>query len=74
MPIITTSTCEPARRRDELVGSQDQFRKNLGHPVKSFVSLTGPPYDVDATTDALVREAGFEFVFSNFCIQRIWAT
>ena len=60
-----------SKRRDEIVGSQDQFRKHLGHPVKSFVSLTGPPHGEDDTTDALVREAGFEFVFSNFRIQRI---
>ncbi len=65
------SKFEPAMRREEIVGSQDEFRKHLGHPVKSFVSLTGPPYGEDETTDALVREAGFEFVFSNFRIQRI---
>jgi peptidoglycan/xylan/chitin deacetylase (PgdA/CDA1 family) len=58
-------------RREEIVGSQDQFRQHLGHPVKSFVSLYGPPYGEDDTTDALVREAGFEFVLSNFRIQRI---
>ena len=65
------STFDPARRREEIVGSQEQFRKHLGHRVNSFVSLTGPPHGEDATTDALVREAGFEFVFSNFRIQRI---
>lgn len=65
------SKFKPAMRREEIVGSQDEFRKHLGHPVKSFVSLTGPPYGEDETTDALVREAGFEFVFSNFRIQRI---
>jgi peptidoglycan/xylan/chitin deacetylase (PgdA/CDA1 family) len=65
------SQFEPAKRREEIVGSQDQFREHLGHPVKSFVSLTGPPYGEDATTDTLVREAEFEFVFSNFRIQRI---
>ena len=60
-----------ADRREEIIGSQAQFRKHLGHPVNSFVSLTGPAYGEDAVTDALVREAGFEFVFSNFRIQRI---
>lgn len=64
---------DPAARREEIVGSQNQFRKHLGHPVKSFVSLTGPPYGEDAETDELIREAGFEFVFSNFRIQRIKA-
>lgn len=58
-------------RREEILGSQAQFRKHLGRPVRSFVSLTGPAYGEDALTDRLVREAGFEFVFSNFRIQRI---
>lgn len=62
---------DEATRRDEIVGSQEQFKKHLGHSVRSFVSLTGPPYGEDATTDKLVRAAGFEFVFSNFRIQRI---
>jgi peptidoglycan/xylan/chitin deacetylase (PgdA/CDA1 family) len=58
-------------RREEIVGSQNQFRQHLGHPVNSFVSLYGPPYGEDETTDELVREAGFEFVLSNARIQRI---
>jgi peptidoglycan/xylan/chitin deacetylase (PgdA/CDA1 family) len=61
----------PAVRREEVVGSQAQFTKHLGHPVRSFVSLTGPAYGVDAVTDRLVQEAGFDFVFSNFRIQKI---
>ncbi len=47
---------------------------HLGHPVRSFVSLTGPPYGENAVTDELVRESGFEFVFSNFRIQRVGGT
>lgn len=65
------STFAPAERREEVIGSQLQFRKHLGHPVRSFVSLTGPAYGEDDATDRLVEEAGFEFVFSNFRIQRI---
>lgn len=61
-------------RREEVVGSQDQFRKHLGHPVRSFVSLTGPPYGTDAVTDRLIDAAGFDFVFSNFRIQKIRRT
>jgi peptidoglycan/xylan/chitin deacetylase (PgdA/CDA1 family) len=67
------SGLDPATRREEIVGSQAQFKKHLGHAVRSFVSLTGPPYGENDTTDALVHEAGFEFVFSNFRIQRIRA-
>ena len=65
------SGLDPAVRREEIIGSQAQFKKHLGHPARSFVSLTGPPYGENETTDGLVREAGFEFVFSNFRIQRI---
>lgn len=60
-----------ATRREEVVGSQDEFKKQLGHPVRSFVSLLGPPYGENEVTDKLVEEAGYEFVFSNFKIQRI---
>jgi peptidoglycan/xylan/chitin deacetylase (PgdA/CDA1 family) len=67
------SGLDHATRRDEVIGSQEQFEKELGHPVRSFVSLTGPAYGEDAATDRLVEAAGFEFVFSNFRIQRIRA-
>ena len=61
----------PGMLREEIVGSQDQFRKHLGHPVRAFVSLTGPAYGEHPATDRLVDAAGFDFVFSNFRIQRI---
>ncbi len=67
------SGLDGATRREEVIGSQEEFKKQLGHPVRSFVSLTGPAYGEDATTDRLVEAAGFEFVFSNFRIQRIRA-
>lgn len=67
------SAMDAATRREEIVGSQAQFKKHLGHPVRSFVSLTGPAYGENEATDGLVRDAGFEFVFSNFRIQRIRA-
>lgn len=65
------SALDEATRREEIIGSQAEFKKHLGHPVRSFVSLTGPAYGEDALTDSLVESAGFEFVFSNFRIQRI---
>ena len=64
---------EPAARRLEVIGSQAQFRANLGHPVRAFVSLTGPAYGENPATDRLIDEAGYDFVFSNFRIQRIGA-
>ncbi|MDP9066270.1 MAG: polysaccharide deacetylase family protein [Pseudomonadota bacterium] len=60
-------------QRDEVVGSQEQFKKNLGHPVRAFVSLTGPAYGETPAIDRLIDAAGFDFVLSNFRIQRIRA-
>ena len=59
--------------KDEIVGSQQEFRKHLGHPVRTFVSLTGPAYSHNKLTDQFIREAGYDFVVSNFLIQRIQA-
>jgi Polysaccharide deacetylase len=60
-------------REEEIIGSQQEFKKHLGHPVRTFVSLLGPAYGQDKLTDQLVAEAGYDFVFSNFLIQRIHA-
>ena len=67
------SQLEPAARHEEVVGSQEEFKKHLGHPVRGFVSLTGPAYGENPATDRLIDAAGFDFVFSNFRIQRIRA-
>ncbi len=67
------SQLEPAEQREEVVGSQEEFKKNLGHPVRGFVSLTGPAYGENPATDRLIDAAGYEFVFSNFRIQRVRA-
>lgn len=60
-------------RRAEIVGSQDDFIKNLGRPVRTFASLRGPAQNEHPEVDTakLVVEAGFEFVFSNYRIQRV---
>ena len=67
------SQLDPAVQRQEVVGSQEEFKKNLGHPVRAFVSLTGPAYGENPATDRLIDAAGYDFVFSNFRIQRIRA-
>ena len=64
---------DPAVRREEVLGSQEEFKKNIGHPVRAFVSLTGPAYGENSATDRLIDAAGYEFVFSNFRIQRVRA-
>lgn len=65
------STLDPAIRESEIIGSQEDFEKYLGHKVRAFVSLTGPPFGEDPSTDRLVQAAGYDFVFSNFKIQRL---
>ena len=68
------STLPPAVQRDEVIGSQEDFRKNLGHPVRGFVSLFGPAYGETPAVDKLIDEAGYDFVFSNYRIQKIRAS
>ena len=58
-------------QRQEVIGSQEDFKKELGHPVRAFVSLTGPAYGESAAIDRLIDEAGYGTVFSNYKIQRI---
>lgn len=65
------SKLAPEVQRDEVLGSQEDFKKNLGHPVRTFVSLFGPAYGENAAIDRLTEEAGYDFVLSNFRIQRI---
>jgi peptidoglycan/xylan/chitin deacetylase (PgdA/CDA1 family) len=67
------SQLPPDVQRQEVVGSQEDFKKNLGHPVRGFVSLTGPAYGETPAIDKLINEAGYDFVLSNFRIQRIRA-
>jgi len=67
------SLLQPASMEEEIVGPQTDFRTQLGHPVRAFASLTGPAYGEYAPTDRLVESAGYDFVFSNFRIQRIHA-
>jgi len=55
----------------EIVGSQEDFRRELGHPVRAFAWLMGAPYGESSLADALVDRAGYDFLFSNFRIQRL---
>ncbi|MBV9912412.1 MAG: polysaccharide deacetylase family protein, partial [Sinobacteraceae bacterium] len=61
----------PEQQREEIVGPQADFRRELGRPARAFVSLTGPAYGENVVTDRLIDEAGYELVLSNFRIQRI---
>ncbi len=65
------ASLDQATAEREVVGAQEDFEKHLGHKVRAFASLTGPPYGENASRDRLVEAAGYDFVFSNFGIQRL---
>jgi hypothetical protein len=67
------SQLSPEVQYQEVLGAQEDLRKNLGHRVRAFVSLTGPAYGENLAIDRLINEAGYDTVFSNFRIQRISA-
>ncbi|SFS12486.1 polysaccharide deacetylase family protein [Sphingomonas jatrophae] len=55
----------------EIVGAQDDFREHLGHPVRSFAWLLSGTWGHSAPTDACLERAGYEFLFSDFKLQRL---
>lgn len=55
----------------EIVGSQDDFSANLGHPVRSFAWLLSGTHGQSPLTDACLARARYEFLFSDFKIQRL---
>ena len=65
------STLNPATVEREIVGAQEDFEKHLGHKVRTFCSMKGPASGEDPSVDRLVVAAGYDFVFSNFRIQRV---
>lgn len=65
------SADDEAALEAEIVGSQEDLARELGHPVRSFAWLMGAPFGENPVADALVGRAGYEFLFSNFRIQRL---
>lgn len=59
------------RVQDEIVGSQEDFRRELGHPVRSFAWLFGGRYGENPIADTAVDAAGYELLFSNLNVQRL---
>jgi peptidoglycan/xylan/chitin deacetylase (PgdA/CDA1 family) len=55
----------------EIVGSQRDFERELGHFVKSFAWLFGSEYGVHEEADKYLHEAGYHYLFSNFKIQKL---
>lgn len=62
---------DAAGQESEIVGAQDDFRRELGHPVRSFAWLLSGTSGHSPLTDACLRRAGYEFLFSDFRLQRL---
>lgn len=75
--VIASHTRNHARVTDaegleeEIAGSQADFSRELGHSVRSFAWLLGGAYGESPPADRAVDRAGYEFLFSNFRVQRL---
>ena len=65
------STLDAATLEREVMGAQEDFKEHLGHKVRAFSSLRGPASGDFPATDKMVAAAGYDFVFSNYRIQRV---
>lgn len=62
---------DPDMLRSEILGAQQDFIRNLGHPVRGFAWLLGGRYGENLAADACVDAAGYQFLFSNLALQRL---
>lgn len=62
---------DAALLRAEVIGAQSDFQRELGHPVRSLAWAFGGAQGEHPLADAAVIEAGHEFLFSNFRVQRV---
>ena len=62
---------DPAYLENEIVGPQRDFEQRLGHRVRSFAWLSGSPYGDEPAADRLIDTAGYQFIFSNYTIQKM---
>ena len=62
---------DPAVVEAEIVGAQDDFMRELGHPVRALAWLYGGRYGENPVADGAVNRAGYQLLFSNFAVQRL---
>ncbi len=62
---------DPAVAQVEIVGAQEDFVRELGHPVRAFAWLFGGKYGENSVADRAVDRAGYQFLFSNLAVQRL---
>ena len=60
---------DPAVMETEIVGAQEDFRHELGHPVRAFAWLHGGRYGENPLADRAVDRAGYNILFSNHAVQ-----
>ena len=56
---------------DEIVASKAEMEAELGAAVEIFCWLEGAAIGVNAEADAMLRDAGFQYLVSNFKIQKL---
>lgn len=61
----------PEGHEDAACGSQEDFRRELGRPVRAIAWAGGAAYGECPAADRAMSLAGFRFVMSNFRIQRL---
>lgn len=62
---------DAAYLQNEIVAPQLDFERRLGHRVRSFAWLSGSAYGDHPASDRLIDAAQYQFVFSNYTIQKI---
>jgi peptidoglycan/xylan/chitin deacetylase (PgdA/CDA1 family) len=68
---VRVSDGDAAALEEEIVGAQADLIREVGHPVRSFAWLLGAAFGESPLADAALGRAGYEFLFSNFRIQRL---
>ena len=56
---------------DEIVVAKQELEQGLGASVDTFCYLYGAEYGLNPRADALLIEAGFRYLFSNFRLQKL---
>jgi hypothetical protein len=56
---------------DEIVAAKAEMETELGVPIEIFCWLEGAALGVNPEADALLRQAGFRYLLSNFKIQKL---
>lgn len=57
--------------QDEIVMAKQELEDGLGAEVDTFCYLYGAEYGLNPRADALLVQAGFRYLFSNFRLQRL---